>query len=116
MARLHLNFYQRVTLWNLIGGYQAPNMRATLAFLELLKKIRPSDEELRDAQFRLEGAQYHWQQPYISFGEIDLQLGNEEAEALAQALEAQQAVKVADALWMFPILDELKQEKVVAAS
>ena len=112
MVRIHLNFYQRVTLWNLIGAFQAPNMRSTLAFLGLLKQIRPTDEELRDAQFTLEGVQYRWRLPDANYGERDLELGSDEAEALVQALEGQQAVKVGDAEWMFPLLDELKAEKV----
>lgn len=114
MARIHLNFYQRVMLWQLIGAYQAPNMRATLAFLELLKQIRPTDEELREVQFIVEGVQYRWALPHLNYGELDLKLGSEESAALLQALEAQPAVKVFDAEWMFPLLDQLKAHPVEA--
>src|SRR5262245_16253509 len=108
MTQIHLNFYQRVTLWSLIGNYQARNLKETSVFLRVLDKVRPNDEEMREAQFVADGSQFRWRLPDVNYGDRDLDLEKEEAEGLASALESQQGVRVADAAWMFAPLDQLK--------
>ncbi|MET0166349.1 MAG: hypothetical protein ABWY12_09735 [Burkholderiales bacterium] len=116
MAQIHLNFYQRIILWNLIGGFQAPNMESTRIFLGLLKKIRPTGEEMKAAHCVIEADQYRWLLPFASYGERDLELESDEANALAQALESQQAPRVGDAEWMFDLIDACKAEKVAVGA
>jgi hypothetical protein len=111
MKQVQLNFYQRITLWNLIGNYNAPRMGDAFVMLRIHDKIRPTEEEAMATQLATANDQMRWQLPSAGYGNVVVALEEEEASRLAQALEAQQGVRVADAAWMFPLLDQLKPEK-----
>jgi len=109
MLSVHVNFYQRIVLWNLTGNAQVGNLRDAAPYLRLVEKFRPSDEEMRDTQFRLEEVTgYRWISPGPNYGDREISLEADEQSKLIEALESQQGVKVADAAWQFKLLDQLK--------
>lgn len=116
MKHVHLNFYQRITLWNMIGNYQTPKLKEALVFLRILEKIRPGDVEMRETQFISDGAQLRWALPEANYGDRHLDLEDEEAKSLLQALESVEGVRVADAAWMFALVDSLRGSGVPASS
>src|SRR5262245_54214860 len=109
MISVHVNFYQRICLWNICGNAQVGNLKDAAPYLRLIEKLRPSDEEMMETQFRMEERMgYVWRAPSAGYGDRDIELEADEQARLTEALENQQQVKVADAAWQFKLLDQIK--------
>jgi hypothetical protein len=109
MQSIHLTFYQRFVVWNMIGGQQTRNVREALLLYKVLDKIRPNDEEMRDTQYVNENGNVTWQLPSTDYGTRDIELENEGAELLAQYLETwQSGVRVTDGPWLAKLIDDFK--------
>lgn len=113
MLSIHLNYYQRICLWNLAGMAQVPNLLEAEPVLKLIEKFKPTDQEMLDTQFRLEEQRgYIWISPSPNYGDIDIALTLDEQKKLIWLLENQQGVKVADASWQLKLVAQLKPEPV----
>jgi hypothetical protein len=110
MPQIHLNFYQRITLWNMIGNHPCRRLQDTAVFLRLLDRVRPSDEEMRDTQFVQQEQQFMWRTPSPNYGERDIEIESDEAKALVEMFEAQEGIRVADAAWIFRLIDPLRSK------
>lgn len=110
MLNLKLEFYQRVYLWNTIGNHNAPSLKEASVFLRIIEKVRLSDQEQRDTGFGIVEGRYGWNPPSPDYGLKAVELEDEEAKALATALEAS-PLRVNDALWLDPLVKELQREQ-----
>jgi hypothetical protein len=108
MQSLSLAYYQRVMLWNMIGNYSAPNLKEASVYLRIIEKIRLSDIEQVETEFTSTGNQYGWKLPAPSYGNCVVDLENEEAKALATAIESATPVRVIDAEWLSNMVAELR--------
>jgi len=113
MTQLHLNFYQRVMIWNLIGAHQVPNLKEAATYLRVIEKVRLTDEELTRSEFVNEGGRMSWRLPDRDYGSKTINLEQEEAKAIATALE-QAPVRVSDAEWMLHLTHTLTATNEVA--
>ena len=116
MKKLLLTFYQRVLLSNLIGAHSCDNIRSASVFVRLLEKVRLTDIEAAESQFAADGAQMSWRLSHPNYGTKDLDLETDEAAALSETIEKAQGIRVADALWMAKLADELKPVEAQAAA
>lgn len=107
MRHVHLTFYERISVWNLIGNHQVPRLKEAAILLRIIEKVRPTDVELTEAQFMASGNQMSWQIPAAGYGDRTVAFEAEEAAALIQVLEAIQDVRVADAAWMCRLIHSL---------
>jgi hypothetical protein len=111
MTTITLNFYQRFHLENSLGGFPIPNVRAAATFLRLLEKIRLGEADRKGAGFKVEGTSASWRLPSPDWAEKTIELEDTEAQALAQAIESFQDIRLADAEWLVPLLDRLTEEE-----
>lgn len=114
MLDLDLELRERVLLWTMIGNHQVSNLKEASVFLRIIERLRLSDTEMRELQFFNDGRSYHWNQPSQGYGDIVAQLEDEEAKALAAAVEAA-PVMVRDAAWMQRVVDRCKAKEAVTA-
>jgi len=106
---IHVNFYQRICLWNLAGGAQVGNLRDAAPYLRMVEKFRPNDQEMLETEFRLEqGTGFLWKPPSFGYGDRAIELESDEQEKLVLALESQPQIKVSDAAWQIELLKQLK--------
>jgi hypothetical protein len=103
MQSLRLEFYQRIYLWNLVGGHTAPSLKEAAVFLRIIEKLRLSDAEQRESEFTNNGAQYVWKPVSPEYGCKTVELETDEAKALAAAIETS-PLRVNDAVWLDPIV------------
>lgn len=108
MKEIKVNFYQRITIWMMLGNHQCRNLKETSTFLRLHDKLRLTDDEMRDTQFVLDGMQYRWRLPSMDYGERTVELADDEATALVQAFDAVEGVRVTDAFWINALIDPLR--------
>jgi hypothetical protein len=106
MQSIPVTFYERVLLWNLTGNHQVQSLRDASVYLRLIEKLRPSDEEMREAQFVQEGQGFRWSVPERGYGDRTVELEDTEAAALRTAIEGAQNIRVNDAAWMQRIADQ----------
>jgi hypothetical protein len=111
-----VNWYQRISLWSRIGSIPAPTLKEASVFLRILDKVRPTDEESKVAKLTATNNGYAWSQlPSIEYGSRQVELEDEEAKSLADALDTHpQPVLVADAAWMLLLLERLRAEPPAA--
>lgn len=114
MQHLALTFYQRLTLWHLVGNHAAPNLKEAATFLRIIEKIRLTDAEMAETQYVEEAGRCFWRQPSPDYGACTIALENEEAKALTSAIETAQPVRVNDAQWMLDAVERLKEQPVPA--
>lgn len=114
MQTIHLTFPQRVTLWNTVGNYQAPNVQAANVFHRVLEKIRPTDRERTDLRFMVNPQGYSWETK-PGYGDRSIDFEGDECDAVAQVI-AMSPVRVFDYEWIRPLMETLKpkQESVAA--
>lgn len=108
MTSIFLTWYQRISLWNRIGTIPVTSLKDASVYLRIIEKVRPTDEEQKETKLTtLEGG-YRWTLPEANYGNVTLELEQEEAEALVKGLETHpQPVLVADAAWMLELLAKL---------
>lgn len=110
MKQLTLNFYQRLALWARVGSANAPSLAAAEELLRILSKLRPQEEERREAQLEendMGGLRF--QLPYPSYGLKEIELEDDEAVKLERCLREHPApIPVRDAEWILALFDELK--------
>lgn len=111
MQALFLTYYQRVMLWNIVGGHTAGSVREAAVHIRLLEKIRLSDSESVESSFKMVGAQFSWQLPSANYGDKIVELENDEAKALADVIEKIPSVKVSDAEWLIKVVSDLQPEE-----
>jgi len=107
MQSVLLPFYQRVMLWNMCGAFPAPSLKEAAVVLRVIEKVRLTDRESIESDFRAEGGQVAWRLPSPAYGEKLVELENEEAKALAGVIVEHRPVRVMDAEWMLRLIDEL---------
>ncbi len=107
MQKLTVNFYQRVMLWQMIGGHPTKSIKEASVHLRVIEKIRLTDKEMLTSQFFQENERSTWKLPDINYGVKNLELETDEAKALIETLEAPAPVRVSDAQWMLKLVDEL---------
>jgi hypothetical protein len=115
MQHIHLTYQQRIHIALLIGNHQVKRIQEASVLLRLLEKIRLTDEEMRDTQYLAnERGQITWTLPLPArdYGERDVPLESDEAQALPAILEAAENVRVSDAEWMCRLVEELKEEPI----
>jgi hypothetical protein len=95
-------------IWNMLGNYQAPNLKEASVYLRIIEKVRLTDQEQLDSEFTTTGQQYGWRLPSADFGTKEISLEGEEAKALATSIEAMTPVRVIDAEWLSNLVAELK--------
>jgi hypothetical protein len=105
---ISLPYYQRVMLWNMLGNYQAPNLKEASVYLRIIEKVRLSDLEQVETEFTQGGQQFGWKLPSLTYGTATIDLENEEAKALATAIESATPVRVIDAEWLGNLVAELR--------
>lgn len=113
MQSIHLNFYQRNSLWNVVGNHNALNLKEAAVFLRIIDKLRPTDKEMLDTGYLAEGPQIMWKLPTREYGNREVELENEEAAALRSAIETVSNFPVKDAQWMLDLVERLKAPPVV---
>ena len=95
MTHIHLTYYERVSVWNLIGNHQVPRLREAAVLLRVLDKVRPTDEEIRETKFSAKGdGNVTWTATSPQYGERDIALEAEEAQALTQVFDGIENVRV----------------------
>jgi len=90
------------------GNHNAGNLKEASVFLRIINKLRLSDEEQAKTEFALNGPQYTWKPQPNGYGTKTIDLEGDEAKALILAIEALTPMRVADAIWLAPLVDELK--------
>jgi len=107
MQSIFLNYYQRVLIWNMIGAHPAPGLKEASVLLRVIEKVRLSDRETIDTEFRPDGPNLSWKLPENGYGDKVIELENEEATALAGVIENTRPIRVADAGWLLKIVAQL---------
>lgn len=115
MQNLSLNFYQRIMLWQLVGNHPAPSLKEASVYLRIIEKLRLTDTEMMATQFVQDSGRFSWRLPEQGYGDRTVELENEEAKALAAAMEAPAPVRVTDAEWMLRVVGELHEASAVTA-
>ena len=105
---IDLDFYRRVLLWQICGNYQCERLKETAVFLKLYQRLELSNEEKRVSQFLVNGDRFSWRLPDLAYGTIRLSLDSEESAAMAKVMESFSPVRVTDAQWMTPLVEQLK--------
>src|SRR5262245_58472231 len=100
MQNIFLSFQQRVTLWLLVGNHQVSNLREASVHLRIVAKVRPTDRERMETSWAQDTQSFGWRLPTPLYGQRDIELEDEEAAALAQAIEQASPVRVSDAEWL----------------
>lgn len=108
MQSLDLKFYQRVYLWSTVGNHSAPNLKEAAVFLRIIEKLRLTDQEQRETEFGTNGDRHVWKNPAPDYGSKTVELEDEEARALAAAIEAA-PLRVNDAVWLDPLVKQMKE-------
>ena len=116
MQNLFLTFYQRVLLAQNIGAATVNTIREAGVFLRLLEKIRLTDEEVTRSQFLQDGPRVTWQLPQANYGSRDIDLEQDEMQALTRTIEQAQGVRVADVEWMLRLIEEPKEVEMSPAA
>jgi|SRR5215472_14248523 len=111
MQSLFLTYYQRLILWNMVGTHTAPNLKETAVFLDIIKKIRLTDQEAKESQYVNDGQRFLWRLPSEGYGDRIFELESAEAEALAKAIEAATPIRVIDAEWLAAVVGQLRAEQ-----
>jgi hypothetical protein len=109
MQYLLLTYYQRITLWHLVGNSHAPNLKETEKYLRIISKLRLNDAEMAETQYVEDAGKCSWQLPSQDYGTCAIDLENEEARTLATAIETASPVRVNDASWMLDVIAKLKE-------
>lgn len=112
MQNLSLTYYQRITLWQLVGAHPAPSLKEASVYLRIIEKLRLTDAEMLGSQFVQEQGRFSWRLPDPEYGTRTVELENEEAKALVAAMEAPAPVRVSDAEWMLKVIEELQELSV----
>jgi hypothetical protein len=107
MQSITLSFSHRIIVWNMVGNYNAPSLKEASIFLRIIEKIRLSDTEQQETEFRTVGGQYLWRLPSPEYGGKTVALEIDETRSLAAALESS-PIRVADAEWLQKLVDDLK--------
>jgi hypothetical protein len=116
MTHIHLSFYERLGIANIVGQHQVPRLREAAILLRILEKVRITDTEMSEAQFKAVGSdQVSWRVPSPRYGERDVALEAEEAQALAQVFDAVENIRVSDAAWICRLADSLRPVEEQAA-
>lgn len=116
MTTISLSFYQRFHLENAVGGFPCPNIKAARTFIRLLDKVRLTEAERREAQFETTGSSASWHLPHPNHAQKSIELEDTEAQAFAQAIENFENVRVIDAEWLVPLLEQLEEQKAQQAA
>lgn len=111
MTDVVLTFYERISLWNMIGNYQAPRLADVAVLLRVLDKVRPADFEMREAEFAVADGQMSWRLPNPDYGQRAVDLEDEEAAALRKVFESLQGVRVSDGEWICRLMERLQPAK-----
>jgi len=116
MQPVFLNFYQRVIVWNMIGAHPAQGLKEASVLLRVIDKVRITDQESIDTEFRAgeAGGNVQWLLPEKGYGDKIVELENEEAAALVAVIEGTRPIRVLDAGWLIKVVDELKLAPVAA--
>jgi hypothetical protein len=112
MKSLTLNFYERISIWNQIGNYQAPRLKDVAVLLRVIEKIRPTDREAEETQLVAHESQMSWKMPEPGYGERAISLEAEEAAALLAVFHALENVRVSDGAWICALMERLAEEPV----
>jgi len=113
MQQLTLTYYQRIIIWNMVGAHQAPNLKEVATFLRLIEKVRLSDQETIESDFKTGGGgQVSWQLPSATYGSRQLDLENEEAASLLAVINSA-PVRVNDGEWLLKVAEELDPKNQV---
>ena len=113
MTFFDLTWYQRMVLWNRIGSAPVPSIKEADTYLRIISKIRPTDEEQRDAQLTAVGGGYVWKPTESGWGDRSVELEDEEAKALVACLSTAQpgqVISVRDAEWMIPLIKQIEAQ------
>ena len=90
-------------------------MKDASTYLRILDKIRPSDEEKALCNFKATDTGCSWKQDLeLNFGNKQLDLEDEEAEAIIKSLETDNniaQISIRDASWMCELVEDLKNPK-----
>ena len=108
MTDIRLSFYERISIWNLIGNYQAPRLKDVAVLLRVMEKVRPTDKEMEEAQLVQKDSQMSWQIPRPGYGDRMVALEAEEAAALAQVFDSIENVRVSDGAWICRLMESLQ--------
>lgn len=108
MTDVVLTFYERISLWSMIGNYQAPRLADVAILLRVLDKVRPADFETREAAFAVADGQMSWRLPNPEYGQRAVELEDEEAAALLKVFESLQGVRVSDGEWICRLMERLQ--------
>ena len=108
MQTLPLTFYPRMILGTMIGNHGTQSLKEASVFLRIIEKVRLSDKEQQETEFKQEGSQYSWKLPTSFYGNKDVELEADEAKALAAGLDGGMPVKVSDAEWLTKVVDQLR--------
>lgn len=114
MTDIVLTFYERVSMWNMIGNYQAPRLADVAVLLRVLDKVRPVDFEVQATDLTTSDGQMSWKLPEPDYGTRAVELEAEEAAAVAKVFESLQGVRVADGAWICRLMERLKPVEVAA--
>ena len=115
MTHIHLTFYERIHIWHLIGSHTVPRLKEAAILLRLMEKVRPTDEELGETHYvAVTDSQVNWKVSSRNYGERDVSLEGEEAQALIQVFEAAQGIRVSDAAWIVRLTEILTPEEQAA--
>lgn len=111
MTTISLSFYQRFHLENTVGAFPVPNIKAARTFIRLLDKVRLTEAERREARFETTGSSASWHLPHPNHAQKSIELDDTEAQGLARAIENFENVRVIDAEWLVPLLEQLTEEQ-----
>lgn len=114
MTDVVLTFYERVSLWNMIGNYQAPRLADVAVLLRVLDKVRPVDFEVSATDLTITDGQMSWRLPEPDYGERAVELEAEEAAMLIKVFEGLQGIRVSDGAWICRLMEQLRPVEVEA--
>lgn len=115
MTHVHLTFYERLSIANIVGQHQVPRLREAAILLRVFEKVRITDAEMQETSFKaVNSDQVSWKVPSPQYGERDIALEAEEAAALAQVLDAIENIRVSDAAWICRLADSLTVKEQAA--
>jgi hypothetical protein len=95
-----------------LGSVNAPSLREAGTFIKILDKIRPREDEIRDTEYKVIEGGIQYKLPSFDYGQIDLELEDQDAELMRDALMDQKIpIRVDEADWLLKLLDSMKESQ-----